>query len=177
MYILDRKWLKKWKEYVDYPFIKRKFQYTYYYSNRVKEYKLNEESFPGAIDNSRILVPLNDFLNDGNSSNEVNLVIRDDLQQREDIKICHKKIWDFFNTRYPGGPSIIRSWINEGSSYSSKFVELFYRSVNVIALPPRKTLGRESINNMDPKKIYISRNKSLADVKNQYVEIFNKNRI
>ena len=42
----------------------------------------------------RICISGEEFLHIGDRSNQDNLVIRTDLNQREDIKIVHKKIWD-----------------------------------------------------------------------------------
>ena len=90
------------------------------------------ESFPGPIDNSVLLVPFNEFLNDGDEKNPENQVIRHDINQREDIKIVSKQIWSFFYDKYGGGSEIKKSSIEEKQRYSNipkKIIEIYDRKV------------------------------------------------
>ena len=132
-YVINRNWLAKWKKYVDYQFIKENSK-SYYHSHSFnrKEYQCDPDSFPGEIDNEFLIVPSNEFLNDGDDSNLYNYVIRHNVDQRKDIKLINGKMWDFFNSRYKGGPELMKPYISDKSrSYSSsKIVELFYRKVN-----------------------------------------------
>lgn len=130
---MSKVWLKKWKEYTNYAYIKKNVQYSYYYSQYNKvAYSVKLEAFPGPIENSSILVPLDEFLNDGDTKNPENQVIRHDLNQRDNIKIVNKKIWDFFFEKYQGGPVIKKHSIEEKQRYSNmpkKIIELYYRKV------------------------------------------------
>lgn len=132
-YIINRNWLAKWKKYVDYQFIKESSK-SYYHSHSFnrKEYQCDPDSHPGDIDNNYLIVPNDQFLNDGDMTNIYNYVIRHDVDQRRDVKILNKKMWDFFSSRYQGGPEIKKPYIEDKSrSYSTmKIVELFYRKVN-----------------------------------------------
>jgi hypothetical protein len=132
---LSREWLEKWKEYTNYAYIKKNAQYSYYYQkySNVK-WEPKPESNPGEIDNSKLLVPLSDFLNDADENNRENQVIRHDLDQKKEIKIVNKKIWDFFHDKYKGGPLILKGVIEEKQRYShipKKIVELYYRKVKL----------------------------------------------
>lgn len=134
-YIINRKWLAKWKLYADYKNIKdnsRNYYHSYSYNRR--EYQIDKSNFPDKINNDYLLVPFEEFLNDGNLENPMNYVIRHDVDQRKDVKIINKKIWDLFYENYGGGPKIVKNQINDRSrSYSShKIVELFYRKVIII---------------------------------------------
>lgn len=133
-YVMSKKWLKKWKEYVNYGFIKRNIQYSYYYSQyNTKKYEVKEESNPGQIDNESLIVPMSEFINDGDISNPENLVIRHDIDQKSEVKIVNKVIWEFFHSKYGGGPTIKKGAIEEKSKYSAypkKIIEIFYRKVN-----------------------------------------------
>jgi hypothetical protein len=126
--------LKKWKEYVNYAFIKKNIQYSYYYSqNNNKKYEPNLEAKPGEIDNRHLLVPMGEFLNDGDVNNPENHVIKHDINQREEIKIVNKAIWNFFYSKYGGGPEIKKGTIEEKARYTvtaKKMIELYYRKVN-----------------------------------------------
>jgi len=130
---MSKTWLKKWKEYTNYMYIKKNIQYSFYYSQYNKiAYSVKLEAFPGPIDNSSILVPLNEFLNDEDANNPENQVIRHDIDQRQEIKIVNKQIWEFFKDKYGGGPEIRKPSIEEKQRYSNvpkKIIELFYRKV------------------------------------------------
>lgn len=130
---MSKVWLKKWKQYVNYAFVKRNIQYSYYYSQyNNKKYEPKFDSLPGPIDNNGLLVPLDNFLNDGDQSNPENMVIRHDINQKEEVKIVNKSMWDFFHSRYGGGPVIKKGTIEEKSRYSTipkKIIEIFYRKV------------------------------------------------
>jgi ubiquitin C-terminal hydrolase len=175
MYVINRKWLKSWKEYVNYSYMKRKNQQNLYYirySTQSTEFTPDESKKPGPIDNWRILVPLSEFLNDGDLSEQTNLVVRHDLSQREDIKIVNKQIWEFFYSKYGGGPEIIKPWIKEGYK---NIVELFYRKVTVMILPDRKTLKTSFIHSLKSYVMYVSRTNKLKDLKRRYWKIYEKN--
>ena len=114
-------------------YIKKNIQYSFYYSQYNKiAYSVKLEAFPGPIDNSPLLVPSNEFLNDGDPNNPENQVIRHDIDQRQEVKIVNKKIWEFFKDKYGGGPEIKKPSIEEKQRYSNvpkKIIEIFYRKV------------------------------------------------
>lgn len=131
-FLINRNWLHKWKKYVDYQTVKESQQSYYSYSSFNKRvHKIDPESHPGEIDNTYLLYPLDQFLNDGDPNNEENFVVRHDINAKNDLKIINKKIWQFFYTRYGGGPQIEKPLIDsDTSSYSSnKVVEVFLRKV------------------------------------------------
>ncbi len=130
--LLNRNWLRKWKKYVDYQSIKESQQSYYSYSSYNRRvHKIDPESHPGEIDNGFLLYPLDEYLNDGDANNEENFVVRHDINPKTDLRIVNKSIWQFFYTRYGGGPQIEKPLIeNDSSSYSSnKVVEVFLRKV------------------------------------------------
>lgn len=171
-YVMSKQWLKKWKEYVNYGFIKRNIQYSYYYSQYSnKKYEIKAESKPTEIDNKKLLVPLDSFLNDGDINNPENVVIRHDINQKLEVKIVNKAIWDFFQRRYGGGPEIKKGTIEEQTRYSTipkKIIEIFYRKFSFLSLPKRSDFTSENINNTEIRTIYISRSKKLSDLKGKY---------
>jgi len=127
--------LKKWKEYINYAYIKKNIQYSYYYSqSNNKKYEPNLDAKPGEIDNRPLIVPMEEFLNYGNQNNPENRVIKHDINQREEVKIVNKALWDFFHSKYGGGPEIIKGTIEEKGRYngtSKKMIELYYRKVKI----------------------------------------------
>jgi len=129
-YLLSRIWLEKWKDYVDYETIKRN-QSFYYYQSRKLQYKCQPEMHPGKIDNSCLLVPINDFYNDGNPENPENIVVRQDVDQYKELKIVNEKIWKFFHEKYGGGPIIKKQSIEEETRYSRRrIIEVFFNKVS-----------------------------------------------
>jgi hypothetical protein len=132
-YILNKNWLNKWKEYVNYNFVKKNIQYSYYYSQyNNKTYEIKEDSHPGEICNNYLLVPMNEFINDGYLDNPENKVIRHNIDQKKDIKIVNKEIWEFFNDIYNSDVEIKKEAISKKSKYSNypkKVIEIYYRKV------------------------------------------------
>jgi len=124
-YVIDRKWVRKWKDFVDYNQVKYNF-----HSEGKYEPKLN--SFPGPITNLNIITPMEKFLNDGDTTSPDNLVIRNGLDLRSDVRLINKSMWEFFVKLYGGGPEVIKKVIEDKSSsykYASKVIEVFFRKV------------------------------------------------
>jgi hypothetical protein len=77
-------------------------------------------------------VPIEYFVNDGDKNNQENVVIKHNINIKSELKIVNKAIWDFFHSKYAGGPVIIRGNIEEKQRYSTtpkKVVEIFFRKV------------------------------------------------
>jgi hypothetical protein len=73
---------------------------------------------------------MDQFLNDGNPDNPENLVIPNSIDLKNDIKIIDKDVWEFFLSRYGGGPEIKKGYFKEYSGYySDKKVEVLFRQV------------------------------------------------
>lgn len=120
------------KKYINYKDIKDTQKISFYYNkSKNKELEINEEDNPGKIDNSRLLVPLDEFVNNRDSHDQENIVIKPEMNQREDIVIVNKEIWNYLSSIFGGGPEIIRQNIVEkGIYHNSTIVEIFYRPVN-----------------------------------------------
>ena len=132
-FILDKNFLSRWKEFVSYNDVKKQQQfnsYSHHFTKR-KSSEAKVATHPGIIDNNRIIVPINEFYNDGDQINPDNIVIRNDINLKEDYKLVNEEIWIFFHSRYGGGPKIIRNAIEEKTkyNYSKKIIEVFYRKV------------------------------------------------
>jgi c-di-GMP-related signal transduction protein len=61
-------------------------------------------------------------------------VIRNDIDQKADYRLVNEEIWNFFQSRYGGGPKIIRNSIEEKTKYNycKKIIEVFYRKVFIM---------------------------------------------
>jgi len=135
-YVMNRRWIKKWKSYVNYAYVKRKHQFSFY-SGPSSNFEPNLDDHPGAITNSIILVPLGSFLHDGDTANPENQVVRSDLDQRNDIRLVNRPIWEFFLKKYGGGPEIIKTQMEEkskNSNYTKKAIEVFFRKVHFLCI-------------------------------------------
>jgi hypothetical protein len=175
-YIISRKWLNKWKEYINYRYLKRYIQYSYYYSQHTgtQKYDPKPDSFPGEIDNTSLLVSLEKFLNNGDFNDHENFILTQNIDHRKQIKIVNSTIWDFFRSRYGGGPEIKKEVIEELSRYSSiqrKVIEINYKKYNIITFPKREDLSDDIFNEMKASIIYISKSKTIQELKSKYVSL------
>lgn len=130
---MNRRWIREWKTYVNYTHVKRKLQYSFYGSNI--EYEPSYSSFPGPIANDKILVPLTDFLNDGDVNNQENIVVKNELDMQNDLRLVNKAMWEFFQNKYGGGPVVLKGQMEEKSkhsSYSRKVIEVMFRKVSLL---------------------------------------------
>ena len=125
VYIIDKTWLKAWKSYINYNFIKQTRYFSYYYENFMKKtYELSDIPHPNQISNQNLIYKIEDFFNDGDVNNQENLIIRHNIDQRKEVKIVNQKIWEFFHSRYGGGPKIIKKVHEE-----SKIIDMYDRKV------------------------------------------------
>jgi hypothetical protein len=175
-YFINRSWLKKWKDYVDYKFIKNSIQYSYNYSRYTTNlYDPKPDFFPGEIDNSFFLESLQNFLNDGDIEDPENFVIRHNVNLKQDFHIVNLITWEFLYTRYGGGPEIRKRTIEERNRYSSSYkrivVDAFYKRVNLITFPKRIDLSEESLKLIKEYTVYISKAKSMTDLKLKYMKL------
>lgn len=169
-YLLSQKWLKKWKSYVNYEYIKQNSRYSFY-SRQQGPFEINEEDFPGPINNEDLIYPTDSYLH---AKDEDLQVIRHDLDQKEDIKLVSKRIWDFFHSRYGGGPVIVKHSIVEKSKYTSyktSIIEIYLRKMKFLQLPPRKALTADYIGNLTESIIFISRVKELIHLKEKFLRL------
>jgi hypothetical protein len=175
-YIISRKWIHKWKEYINYGIIKRYIQYRNFYSQYAgtEKYSPKPDSFPGEVDNTVLLVSLEKFLNNRNFNDAENLILTQNMDHKKEIKIVNSSIWEFFKSLYGGGPEIKKEVIEELSRYSSiprKVVEIYYKKYNIIIFPKREDLSDDIINEMKENIIYISKSKTIQDLKSKYISL------
>jgi len=128
--VINRRWIREWKTYVNYTHVKRKLQYSFYGSS--VEYEPSYTNFPGPVANEKILVPFTDFLNDGDPTNPDNIVVKNELDMQNDLRLVNKAMWEFFQKKYGGGPTVLKGQMEEKSkhsTYSRKVIEVMFRKV------------------------------------------------
>jgi len=114
IYIMNKVWLAKWKNYINYNQIKLKMRYNINKNEgEITEKNIEDQNnpFPGCINNFQILLPLSDYYNDGDRDNEENVVINPDINIKQNLKIVNEKIWNYFYNKYGGGPEIKTRYI------------------------------------------------------------------
>ena len=173
-YLLNKIWLRKWKRYVDYKFVKDQLENSYRI-NRNQQYSIVPEEFPGPIDNNFLLVDKSTFYNDGNENDFENQVIKHDIDQANELRIVNKEMWEFLYKRFSGGPVLIKPKIEEETKYNKRKVfEVYYGKYQLLLLPDRSILsGDNEISRHIPevKNLYISRTKDLNALKEKIVNV------
>lgn len=174
-YLISKKWLDKWKGYVDYETIKEQSQ-NYRFSSK-KQYTVKPEEKPGSIDNTLLLIPQEEYYHDDNPEDIENQVIRHDIDQSAELKIVNEEIWNFFHSRYGGGPKIVKPMITEEGRFNNRKVfEVYYGKYNIVVLPTRKNINKK-LDNLsdaditDSKLFFISRTKNLEDMKEKIINV------
>ena len=137
VYVISKSWYSKWKEYSQYAFIKRSTKRPEFYKNRPKPFKLIPEHHPGKIDNSDLLVPMSDFLNNQDVNDAKNLVISNEKVIKKDFKLVSKPIWNMLVNYYGGGPTIIRHLKQEEGS--TEF-DIYHCKIQLVFIPTREVL-------------------------------------
>ena len=90
-YIINKDWLKKWKKYTNYSFLKRGW-------NNID---FDEDNNPGKINNDELIFDTSKFLK---LKDENYLVIKQN--KKNDLKILNEELFNFFKNIYDGGPKI-----------------------------------------------------------------------
>jgi len=101
-------------------------EFPEYFKN--KKAIFNFHLHPGTISNHKLLVPMTDFVNDGDMTNNDNIVIKTDIDVEKNIKIVDLNIWKFFVDRYKGGPEIRKPYI-EDKKLDKKQIDFIYQKV------------------------------------------------
>lgn len=174
-YLLSKIWLRKWKQYTDYKTLKDQNE-VYRFRTIQKTYTIRPELFPGPIDNNVLLVNQDNYYHDNNSEDIENQVVRHDMDQNNELRIVNEEIWNFFHKRYGGGPAVLKPLIEEDNKFSRRKVfEVYYGKYQLLILPDRKSiLDKTNVNEIelpDVKILYISRTKSLKDMKQKIVNV------
>jgi hypothetical protein len=164
VFLIDKHWLQKWKDYVRYSDYKRKKKYAYYYKKYKSEPEYSSEEIetkhPGKIINNRLICDFSEFHNDGDINNPDNYIINFEVDKSNDIKLLSRELWDFFYNLYSGGPMLeikIVSEKNNITGTTKRIIELFLKSFNLVFIPRLTDLNEDSVNKMKIKPFYYSR--------------------
>ena len=132
IHIINKEWVKNWKEYVNKYYLTNK--YNLHPTGFNKGGELPSKTFliknnPGPINNSQILLNINDFYNDGDINNIDNIIINSKINYKQ-IKYISDEIWEFFLEKYGGSPEI-KVNIIKNKETNTEELELVKRNVNL----------------------------------------------
>lgn len=97
-YLLNMKWLDKWKKIV---------YYDDFYRNVKAEFDPERPTEVPEIENDALLKPQDEFLTDPDPNSYYNFILKKDLKMNYDYKPVDEPVWRFFHSRY-GGTTIKR---------------------------------------------------------------------
>ena len=199
LYFINKQWFNAWKKYVNKEYFilnNEKFQISNKDKkkeneeeevNEKKKIKWEESPSPGPISNDQILIDLKSFYNDGDSNNPENYIIKQELNFKTDIKIVHENVWNYFFQKFKGGPIlcyIIKRQNNkekENINQKDYLFELNKTEIKLLFLPQKsEIIGNDEkikkyFSEDNIKSIYISKDKLIEDLRDQIVNIENKN--
>ena len=192
-FFINKLWLNSWKQYINKDYFDKKEQLKPYKKEKEeeeekKELKWKENPFPGPISNDKLLMKIDSFYNNGDTNNPENYIIRKELSFKNDIKIIHENLWNFFFEKFKGGPRlcyIIRDKNdkeNENKENNKDYLfEINKTEIQLLFLPTKnEILGNDgkikkffSFSNI--KSIFIRKEKLISDLFEKIVEIENSN--
>lgn len=119
---MDKKWYRSWKKFTNYKAIKSsKNKFSFIKSNyNPSSFTPDRSDFPGNFDNSDLLVPLTEFLNDGDQTKPENIVVKTNYNSKEHFTVLFPEQYEFFESRYKGGPTIRKGYYEVKSEYYNK---------------------------------------------------------
>ena len=184
IHIINKEWLKNWKEYVNKYYLTIKYNLHPTGFNKGGESPSKTfliKSNPGPINNSQILLNINDFYNDGDINNIDNIVISSKINYKQ-IKYISDEIWEFFLEKYGGSPEI-KVNIIKNKETNTEELELVKRNVNLFFLPDKeKIIGNDNLienyfKNERLLPMYLKNDNKLIDVRNKIIEIEKKRKL
>jgi len=125
-YIINKDWVKQWKKYTNYSFLKRGWNNIDY----------DEDNNPGKINNNELIYDSSKFLK---LKDENYLVIKQN--KKNDIKFVNEEIFNFFKNIYDGGPIIQLHAQKRG--WSRYELESNYIKIDLYFLPKKSDFDKE----------------------------------
>ena len=93
-YIISKNWLRKWKNIVSYYNIIKLRAYNYEDISKI----INERINIPKIENEKLIIQFDNFLNDGDKKNPDNYILN--IDEKNNIELFNKQIWDLFYSHY-----------------------------------------------------------------------------
>ena len=183
IFLINRKWLQQWKKYINKEYLDEKYSLKTKNASSKRSLDWNEAKPPTPISNSDLLLDIKSFYNDGNSENPENFIIRQDLSMKNDIKMIHEDLWNFFHKIYGGGPKLCynQSTTKKNENEGKASFQLGKTELKLIFLPDKKEIigNDENIKNFfnekNIKSIFIEKDKLISDLFEKIVKTENSN--
>ncbi len=136
VYLIDKAWLAKWKNYVQYGKVKRGVDVSYTEAHL-------QSLYPGEISNQNLLKESTKYLSDANQEDVSNFPIKTKLSEGTDYKLLDEDTWKKIQTKY-GGICIKRNKLND--HYFKKY-DVKLQKIPLLVLPPFPSLSPEELQN------------------------------
>jgi hypothetical protein len=171
--VIDKAWIEKWKLYINYDVLKRINKFPNYYRKKTINIEDSQEDidkrYPGVIDNSRLVYELKSFHNDGNIDSRDNIIVRVDIDKKEDLKLVNREIWEYLNSLYKGGPAIVCDIIESPDNRDKKIIEIYMNRFMCIFLP--KEFEEPAIDEIAVKPLFYSVTLNMDELKTKMAAI------
>ena len=146
-YLVNMKWLEKWKK-LNY--------YDKNYRGFVPEFDPEMPTEVGEIDNEALLRPRQEILLDVDSESYYNTILKKNLKMNFDYKVVDEDIWNFFHSKYGGTP--IKRFYHKTYSYGAE-IEAKLKEFKVVILPTLENWDLTKVS--QPFSIFSSKYESL----------------
>jgi len=124
---------------------------------------------PGIINNLELILPdLSQFYCTENENEIYNSPLKENLDEKIDIKIINEKQWNFLNHKY-GTNKVIKRFKFKPEFYSYYKVELNLFKLNLIILPLKENLSKAPISKS--KIFLVSKLWTIAEIRRKIMEI------
>lgn len=164
--IVSRDWIQKWKIYSSYDAYKsKKHQKRGSVENADKSER--PKVHPGPIDNTSIIMPLDEFFNDGDADKRENMILKEEVSARnKKIKRISVDSWNFLFKIYGGGPAITKDIVDyKTKSKKERIVLLFEKQIQLVVFPLANELSRSTIDGIKIERAFLNRHTSLDNLK------------
>ena len=157
LFVINKKWLNKWKIYTNYKNIKNN-NYNFKDDNNNN----NNENYPGEINNDNLIITNTNILK---LKNEKYVIFKQ--SQKNNIKLINKKMFYFLYNKYKGGPILkfpINNFIN-----NKPIIDIDYFMITLFIL------DNKDVNNLIKSyQIYINKNKLVKECIEYIINIINE---
>ena len=177
VYIINRLWYNKWKNYSRYSTMKRIIKAYDTYEKRPIEFIPNESKFPGKINNNDLLIR-NKINEDGRNIlvSKYNDSIDTKFDYQKDIKLLAKERFDLLNDYFKCDYILKGKIIQQNDT---KNYDIFFAHFKLIFLPTLSTFKNVNDENIENFKnnqniiydIYFKQSDTIKEIMNELINI------
>jgi DUSP domain len=162
-YVIQKEWLKRFKEYVRYKDIKRySFERSVYLAKLTVEHL--DTTHPGPISNEKLLKDPASYVRVDDPSDTSNYVIRKRFKETVDFKLMPQAVWDMLFAEF-GGVPLRREKDQSHFSYFSPKYRVYHEGFKILILPPWNQMDHASLQARKALKIYYNSTDTMMSLK------------